>query len=165
MFKKEVLVMCLVWSVGSAAKANLNFYSDMAQVGKVCDQTSCDKPFSKERIYSREEDQKIDKDLKKTFEMIASKQAQVWADTILEGDYVAEGKTRLDQVFKFYKNNELIAYQIVYSEKAWNISDCRYDGHAATLAGCVTGRIVEASYVSLDFKEYFYDENTWAVFK
>lgn len=171
MFKKVVLFMCLGLSTSSVvkaseiAKANLNFYSDMAQLGKSCDENSCDKPFSKESIYSRSEDQKIDKDFKKTMEMIAYKQAQVWGDTILEGDYVAEGKTRLDQVFKLYKNNELIAYQIVYSEKAWNISDCTYDGNAATLNGCVTGRIVEASYVSLDFKEYFYDENTGAVFK
>jgi disulfide oxidoreductase YuzD len=166
MLKKVVLlvsvnILAANVQASEVVKGNLNFYSEMAQLAKSCDHKNCNKPYQKELV----ENQKMDKNLKKTFEMIAHKQAQVWGDTILEGDYVAEGKTRLDQVYKLYKNNEIIAYQIVYSEKAWNISDCAYDGNAATLLGCVTGRIVESSYVSLDFKEYFYDENTAAVFK
>ncbi len=157
----SVNILATNLQASEVVKGNLNFYSEMAQLAKFCEQKSCDKPYEKELI----ENQKIDKNLKKTFEMIAHKQAQVWGDTILEGDFVAEGKTRLDKVYKLYKNNEIRAYQIVYSEKAWNVSDCSYDGNAATLLGCVTGRIVESSYVSLDFKEYFYDENTAAVFK
>ena len=97
---------------------------------------------------------------------IAFEQAQIWADTILEGDYVADGKTRIDRIFRLYKNNQFLAYMLTYSEKAWDTGTCAYDGlHVSTLQGCTEGRIVETSFVSPDFKEFFYNEKTYAKFK
>lgn len=145
--------------------SNINFNSEITKLSSMCSQENCDKPYSKLVSYHYLEQKKIDENLKKILERISYKQAQIWADTILEGDYAADGNTRLDKVINLYKNNELIGYLITYSEKAWNTSDCNYDGiNDASLAGCVSGRIIESSYVSLDFKEYFYDDKTAAVF-
>jgi len=97
---------------------------------------------------------------------VAVDQAQVWGDTILEGDYYSEGHTRLDSVAVLFQEERLIGYRIVYSERAWFIADCDFDGaDDRTLTGCSEGRIHEATFVSADFKNYFRDENEFADFK
>lgn len=142
------------------------FAGELAKFSMICSQDTCDKPYSKTVSYHYLEPKKIDQNLKVILERIAGKQAQIWGDTILEGDYAADGNTRLDQVVNLYKSYELIGYLITYSERAWDTSVCQYDGiHDSTLLGCAPGRIVESSYVSLDFKDFFYDEKTAAVFK
>lgn len=147
-------------------KNSLDFQSEITKLSERCQEENCEKPYSKLVTYHRLDKQKINEGLKKIFERISFKQAQIWGDTILEGDYAAEGNTRLDKVTNLYKNSELIGYLITYSEKAWDTSNCVYDGiNDATLLGCAEGRIVESSYVSLNFREFFYDSKTMAVFK
>jgi hypothetical protein len=90
--------------------------------------------------------------IQKQVEDAATEQAQVWGDTILEGDYAAEGNTRLDEVIAIYKQNTLQGYKFTYSEKAWMTSDCDFDGQSQeSLNACLQGRIVESSYASPDF--------------
>jgi hypothetical protein len=143
------------------------FIYETGQISVLCDKDfRCPAPYNLKNIFRHSEQQPIDMDLKKALTRIAKSQAQVWADTILEGDYVAEGYTRLDRVEEMYKHNILIGYLIKYSEKAWDTSDCSYDGiRDSTLVGCVGGRIVESSYVSVDLKHYFYDVKTGAQFR
>ncbi len=146
--------------------SNADFQSEMSKISASCGVESCEKPYSKSLIFHFSEDQKIDSNIKLIFERISFKQAQVWGDTILEGDYAAEGNTRLDAVVKLYRHDEQIGYLITYSEKAWDTGNCLYDGiNDATLRGCIEGRIYESSYVSLDFRDYFYDSKSMAVFK
>lgn len=163
-----IIVIGLVLKCFSFAQARtlLNFQGEIAKLSPLCAEESCDLPYSKRLSYSFSSQQPIDPELKKILERISFNQAQIWGDTILEGDYAAEGNTRLDKIVQLFRNDELIGYLITYSERAWNTSDCQYDGiHDSTLAGCVEGRIYESSYVSIDFKEYFYDSKTMAVFK
>ena len=156
----SLLVMSLFVSKGVMAGPQQKTFEDVAvKFSVACVKDVCDKPFSKTVI---EPDEKM----KGYFKIIAKKQAQIWGDTILEGDYVADGNTRLDEVRELRINNKTAGYLITYSEKAWNISDCAYDGlHPDSLNECLAGRIVESSYVSLDLKEYFYDDTTCATFK
>lgn len=95
---------------------------------------------------------------------IATAQAQIWGDTILEGDYHADGHTRLDSVIAYYKKGQLVGYKIEYSEKAWYTGDCEFDGTAESLGACQPGRIVEGSYVSADLQTFFSDEERYAEF-
>ena len=143
------------------------FIYETGQISDLCDKEfRCPAPYELKNIFRYSEQQPIDADLKKALTRIAKSQAQVWADTILEGDYVAEGYTRLDRIEEIYKHNILIGYLIKYSEKAWDTSDCSYDGiRDSTLAECTPGRIVESSFVSADLKDYFYDEKTGAKFQ
>lgn len=153
-------------TIWAAETPTQKFYKEMQAFSSACNLQNCENPYSTKTLYRLSEGQKIDSDLQKIFIKIADTQAQIWGDTILEGDYVAEGKTRVDRIEMLYKNQELIGYLLTYSEKAWNTSDCLYDGlRASTLVGCVAGRIVESSYVSLNFRDYFYDEKTAASFK
>lgn len=97
---------------------------------------------------------------------VAEDQAFIWGDTILEGDYVADGKTQLDRVEGVYLNQELVAYRITYSERAWYIGDCAYEDMThESFEGCESGLIVESSYVSPDFSSWMRDLDAIADFE
>ena len=114
---------------------------------------------------SRSEIKNLAEPLKGRLNRVAHDQAQIWADTILEGDYVAEGPTALGKVYRYNYQGQLIAYHITYSEKAWDVSECYYDGlRRALLDDCRSGRISESSFVSADFSEAEQDEKNFAHF-
>lgn len=96
---------------------------------------------------------------------IAQSQAQIWADTILEGDYEADGQTVLDRVEEIQFKGRLVAYRITYSERAWYIGSCDYDYEdKSKLASCAEGRISEASFVSSSLTSWTRDSNAYAEF-
>lgn len=91
--------------------------------------------------------------------------AGIWGDTILEGDFFAEEKVRLDDVKTVTDTNGVAYYRITYSSKAWDTSTCRFvERDLSTLDRCVEGRIVEAGFVTLDFKKATQDRNQRAKF-
>ncbi len=96
---------------------------------------------------------------------IATEQAGIWGDTILEGDYQADGATRLDAVEGLYRGDRLLAYRIRYSESAWYTGDCNPGPRGRDLAGCQEGRISEASYVWPSLREWTVDDQSWAEFQ
>lgn len=164
MFKNSVVFIVVGFLLSGVSFAD--FQSEISKLAIACGQDSCEKPYSKAVVFRFSENQKIDGALKRIFDGISFKQAQIWGDTILEGDYAAAGNTRLDTVARLYRQNEHIGYLITYSEKAWDTGNCLYDGiNDSTLLGCKEGRIYESSYVSLNFREYFYDSKTMATFK
>jgi hypothetical protein len=99
------------------------------------------------------------------FSGVAKEQAKIWADTILEGDYSAAGDTRLDQVEAVFEKadggEQLVAYRIVYSEKAWYTADC--DPRRGKEL-CEEGRIAEASFVSPTAESWMRDDTAYADF-
>ena len=96
---------------------------------------------------------------------IAKIQSGIWADTILEGDYFANGATELDEVVQFARNGTVVAYRITYSERAWDTSDCSFDSdELETLSACVQGRIVESTFVSGDLTRFMRDLDDLANF-
>lgn len=162
-----LLISSIAFQTSFAETSSAAFDKTAAAFSISCNETECDPPYAKIVIYDHLKNTSLrKKEILSKLSTIAIKQAQIWADTILEGDYVAEGNTRVDRVTLLSEKGKSVGYLVTYSEKAWNISDCLYDGlRPDSLAGCVSGRIVESSYVSLDFSRYFYDEKTAAVFK
>lgn len=98
---------------------------------------------------------------------VAIEQAQIWGDTILEGDYQADGRTELDRVEELKIEGELVAYKITYSERSWDTSICTYPGNldASALDQCQEGRIVESSFVSPDLSSWTRDPDNFAIFE
>lgn len=142
------------------------FYEEAAHFVHACKEDPCKAPYSQLVVY----DQSISLNQLSSLQRlrltkIAARQAQVWGDTILEGDYYAEGYTRLDKVLAFYKGSDLVGFKIQYSEKAWFIGECNFDDTKASLQSCQEGRIVEESYVSPEAKTYFSDEEHYAAFE
>ncbi|MBC7371178.1 MAG: hypothetical protein H7326_06415 [Bdellovibrionaceae bacterium] len=134
---------------------------------KFCSQ-GCKNPFSETAAFefTEADKSKLDSATRANLERVAFDQAQVWGDTILEGDYVAEGKTQLDHVFAIYESGKFLGYKISYSEQAWFVGECDYNYHdSTTLKGCTSGRIHESSFVSPDFETYFRDETDLADFQ
>lgn len=141
-----------------------NFSTDMAVFTQHCSKEVCRSPYKRETIF---EPSKIDTGIPvlKRLKAVAIDQAQIWADTILEGDYATDYKTRLDRAEALYEGPQLVGYYITYSEGAWDTSTCNYDGiNDSTLSGCKAGRIVESVYLSPDFSDYHFVEEDYAQF-
>lgn len=141
------------------------FYEESAHYENACHEEPCKAPYSHKILYKQDARlNELSAQQRDGLKAVAKAQAQIWGDTILEGDYIASGRIRLDQVLGFYKKNRLIGYKIQYSEKAWYLAECNYQGKRENLKECKTGRIVEGSYVSADMKTYFSDEERYAEF-
>ena len=169
---KKFIMLWIVLGVLPFAQAagggsgSIEFQADTRQISELCSDMECPAPYGKEIVFQLRGIDALDPRYKKILKRIAHTQSQIWGDTILEGDYAADGKTRLDRVQELYKSNKKIGYLITYSERAWDTSECRYDGiNDDTLKDCKPGRIIVSSYVSLDFRDFFYDDITAAVFK
>ncbi|KHD87434.1 MAG: hypothetical protein OM95_14480 [Bdellovibrio sp. ArHS] len=144
-----------------------DFYDLMEQYNQVCTDI-CKKPFYHTVVYRDGQTSALltNNDLT-ALKKIMIQQSNIWADTILEGDYHAEGNTRLDEVVAIFKSAKLVGYKITYSERAWDIGSCDYDYEDESedkFAGCTEGRISERSFVNTDFKTYFRDDNAMAEF-
>lgn len=141
------------------------FYEEAAHFANACSEEPCKAPYSTDVLYNQKNrTNKLAQDTRETLKKVAWEQAQVWGDTILEGDYTSAGRTRLDSVQGFYKENRLVGYKITYSEKAWYTGECNYEGTRESLKGCKEGRITEVSFVSPDMKTFFTDEDRHADF-
>lgn len=142
------------------------FYEEAGHFANACVNDVCQAPYSIEVVYSQKSRRtKLDAQMTDAFKKVAFDQAQVWGDTILEGDYYSGGRTRLDTVKAVYKNDQVVGYKIRYSEKAWYTGECGFDGTSKdSLKNCKLGRIVEESYVSTDLRTYFSDEERQAGF-
>lgn len=98
-------------------------------------------------------------------ELAAWDLAQIWGDTILEGDYVAHDDVHIDKLEKVMEGPQHIGYRVTYSSLAWDISDCNYEPEQPhTREDCVPGRIVERGFVSMNLISKFRDETRMAEF-
>ena len=141
------------------------FYEAAAKFENACPQGDCKAPYTSQVVYSQSTRfNKLDAATTATIRKIAVDQAHDWGDATLDGEYQAAGRTRLDQAVAYYKGKNLVGYKIQYSEKAWAVGDCNFDGTMASLKGCREGRVVEGSYVSSDLLTYFSDEERHAEF-
>ncbi len=104
----------------------------------------------------------------KRLQLIALEQANIWSDTILEGEFEADHRTRLDGVETVLFKDRSVGYRISYSEKAWYLAACSADLNPGlpvrSYEGCQEGRIHERTFVSKDLKTWFRDENHLADF-
>jgi len=141
-----------------------NFSTDMTVLIAQCSNEVCHAPYRREVIFDFA-NLNVTNPVVKRLKAAAIDQAQIWADTILEGDYATDYKTRLDKAVAVFEGPNLVAYYMTYSEGAWDISTCKYDGiNDSTLSGCKAGRIVESVYLSPDFSDYHFVEEDYAHF-
>lgn len=136
--------------------------SGVAGEGSVCGDS-----WSHQDLFSKKNgSNKISPNIIETFQRLAFDQAQIWGDTILEGDYVSSGDTSLESIFAIRNQSSIVAYYITYSEKAWFVGDCEYDeDHLDTLNECTMGVISEGAYVSADLKTIMTDSDHFADFQ
>lgn len=105
----------------------------------------------------------------KRFQEIAEDQANVWHDTILEGDYQLkpDAKLELVEIEEYLDMNATpVAYRITYSHAAWATGSCDvdYDSDEPSYEDCTEGAISESTFVSWDLKHFETDPNGYADF-
>lgn len=142
------------------------FYDLIADYKTVCKSKECNKPYREVAVYTNNvRDAFLSKFQFTKLELIADKQAYIWMDTVLQGDFHADGKTVLEEVVAIFKGTSLVAYKIDYSQLAWYIGACGWDGESMSgLENCPVGKIHESSYVSPDFKTYIRNDDDIASF-
>lgn len=98
---------------------------------------------------------------------VAFDQAQIWADTILEGDYLASNKISLDGVEIVRIGAQVVGYRVTYSANAVETTACSgsEDYKQALANGCTRGKIWESSFVSLDIASWTRDTSRYATFE
>lgn len=110
---------------------------------------------------------------KEQYELLKSAEyeANVWYDTILEGDYQldSDAKLELTTVQKYFSNNKFIAYRISFARGAYETGACETEWEYETddeeaykkylAENCQYGRIVGAAYVSPGFEMQFRDDD------
>ncbi len=174
-FIKAILLLCCL-TVSSLTLADemgpdaREFESTLQSFSHHCQEMQCQLPYKSNAIFTRQEVAALTDPLYSTLNKVAFEQAQIWSDTILEGDYQAAGQTRLDQIYALYENDILIGYRITYSEQAWDTSSCDYyngtgQSREDALRSCPEGRILESSFVSPIFTTFIRDANQFAEFK
>lgn len=167
-FALTALLGLFVSSVSVADQMGPNgdkFYEEAAHYENACGGESCKGSYTHKVLYSQKSRlNNLTPEIRDQIKKVAAAQTQIWGDTILEGDYRASGRVRLDKVLAFYKKNRLVGYKIQYSEKAWFVGECNYNGSRESLVGCQEGRIAEGSYVSADLQTFFSDEERYAEF-
>ncbi len=163
--KTLIFILLTAPSLFSQAARNNNRAEDVAQIfySSKCHQ-KCQNGVSVDQ-YQKKDLSKLPSQVYKTVERVAYEQAQIWGDTILEGDYAADGKVQIDTVLVIKQNSKVIGYAVTYSERAWFVGDCAYVHRVpSTLISCEEGRIGERSFVSENLVESTVDQNQFADF-
>jgi hypothetical protein len=92
---------------------------------------------------------------------IAAEQTQIWADTILEGDYVVENDVKIDSVETVQMDGIFLGYRITYSSQAYETSACDAQ---VNIAMCTQGRIVESTFAAPELNAWIRDAKHLADF-
>jgi hypothetical protein len=92
---------------------------------------------------------------------ISEDQAQIWADTILGGDFLAEEEVILDRIEFVRLRDQVVGYRVTYSSWAYDTSECDAE---RDLKFCQRGRIVESSFVSTGLDSWIRDDQNYAEF-
>lgn len=159
MTKVAFVILSLVLSNNMALASAQNSFTDKLELWLECQNQACASTYTQKELLGFDQES-IAADTQKALHNVAKQQAYIWMDTILEGDYITQGETELDEVTAVYHDQDLIAYIIRYSEKAYYTGSCDYDGeNEQTLEDCTAGSISETSVVSPDFQyvEVFQD--------
>ncbi len=139
-----------------------------AKAESQCLTLSCQKAQLNLKVLSTDEMKALASEVRSRLQQTAESMANIWADTILEGDYFADEPVALDRVEEFKSaNDKIIIYRITYSSRAWDTGTCEADPSEdrQSLESCDEGRIVESAFVSSDFKSSERDEENFAHFE
>jgi len=135
--KSYILILTLLWSFSA-------FPSPILPI--------VEGPQVQRKILSAAEVAALPAHIQSQLQTAAIELAQIWGDTILEGDYEAAEEVRIDQVERLYLSLAFVAYRISYSSEAFETSSGS------------RGRIVESGFLSSDFKQISRDAAAFARF-
>ncbi len=162
--KTLILTIITLIAINSQAAYTARDVSKLFYDAK-CDQQRCQQGVVVQQFETKELF-RLPAQLYKELSKVSYDQAQIWGDTILEGDYVADGRTQLDKVTVIKQNARVVGYAVTYSERAWYVGACGYvHRRPDTLVSCEEGRIFERSFVTADLNEAEVDQNQFADFK
>lgn len=163
---KKIFIGSALFTLLNAPLAFAKAASIFEEFQNKCNRISCETPYTQTQIYDLENSHNdLPQDAFQKLSEKAVDQAQIWGDTILEGDYYADGKTRLLTVTALYKDNVLVGYHFTYFEKAWFTGSCHVNDNFNNLEKCQEGRIVEGSYVTKDMTAVTNDIEQYAQFQ
>lgn len=97
------------------------------------------------------------------FKKIADEQTMIWADTILEGDFVIANPTTLEKIEAVWFGKTFVGFRITYSSEAWEVSECDSQKYR-TSNSCLHGKIRESSFVNSGLSAWIRDETAYAMF-
>lgn len=161
-FIVSMMLMTLTTTLAEGSAVKTSFW-DVIEEFNNCEGPVCERIYEEKELLS---EGVLPAPIRTELLKVAEDQVRVWGDTILEGGYITRGDTDLNEVVAIYKNKQLIAYRIIYSQEAFYTDSCDYDyENDATLEDCTPGRITETSIVSPDFKEYDIDGDGYANFE
>lgn len=100
---------------------------------------------------------------------LAQSEVSNWNETVVLPGlfFIAKEEVKIDSILSIKKNSELVAYEIFYSQKVWNLDGCDYDERALDnkkpnypkiFKKCQAGRVHGVSFISADIK---YVEKNW----
>lgn len=122
---------------------------DLSRILAACSGLECQAPYEMELVWKNGETSSSD--LQEKLNRLAFDLAQIWGDTILEGDLVSAADLQLDWIRAIRAEGVIVAYAISYSETAWDTMTCPYDpADSRSLIGCQQGLIREGVFVSSD---------------
>lgn len=111
----------------------------------------------------------IEPELYEQLRQFAISQAEIWGDTVLEGDVAAVGDIELVSAEVLRAKGELLGYRITYAQRGWDTSTCDLSNATSedyqkpeTFAHCAEGRIIESAYVTADLDNSFADYDNLA---
>lgn len=136
--KSSLLILTLFWSTLSWSSPNFQII-DSVQVQR--------------HTLSTTEVEALPAHVLSSLQQVADLLAQIWGDTILEGDYSADDDVSLDSIEVLKLNEGVIGYRITYSSRAFDTAEN------------IAGRILESAFVSGDFKAFSRDSNALAKFE
>jgi hypothetical protein len=140
------------------------FERTIEQLHKQCPQLNCQNTLQVQTIFQNQQFYVNQFPVKylQILNQRAKELVQVWGDTILESDYIVNGKIRIDLIQAVYHNRQLITFKIVYSMQGFDLTQC--PTNARTQQQCKPGRIYEGSFISANFEHAVIDKNQVAKF-
>lgn len=167
----KIILIILISLAGDnfaqASNSKKTFWSDLAATQKICPELNCPSGLLKKHEITQYQWRNLSIDIRKRLSQTARQIVnEIWPDTVLEGDFVIRGTTRLEEVQFVMKGLEKVGFWIFYSIKAWDVSNCGYDPiENPSFEGCELGRLYEAAYVSFAVDAYLVDASQKAFFK
>lgn len=149
------------------ASASDTFWKDVEIGQSNCPDLNCELSPVKKQAISSYQWRQIDLQTRNKLRSIARYMVNsYWPDTVLEGDLIIKGHTRLDQTYFVTKNEEVVGYWVVYSVRAWDVSTCNYDPiEYPSVEGCLEGRISEAAFIEVSLQSSRVDDHFSATFE
>ncbi|MFN7823982.1 MAG: hypothetical protein ACK5P6_01325 [Pseudobdellovibrionaceae bacterium] len=146
-----LFALCLMTT--SFAFANpRDFKADVRRSQKECPRLNCAQGKLHLETLSVSEFRNLPLEEREKLREVAFDLAQIWGDTILEGDFEANHQIKLDAVEYVVEGSTIVGYRLTYSASAKDLSSGR------------EGRIVESGFVHKSFRGPFQDHHSLAIF-